>query len=157
MQQESLKGRYMRLLDELAEEFARIMEKEGYWLKDYTLWATEFEAWSVEDMMYIVTNYKTLVNRYGDWNDTEEERLELLRNDINLWIDYNVDVANFGINYINLKSWLMGAPRMSQVDIDKLKEAQRKLDELVGEFRECYGRLRTESQPEHLYERLKKK
>lgn len=132
--------RYRQLLDEIAEKFALLMEKQGYWMSDYSLWCTEWEAWSPEDMLYILEKYGHL----------KGEPLEALRDDVEAWLEYNVDVAQFHIQYINLKSWLMGAPRMSKEHIDRLHALRNELDTLCKQHQAEFGKLNTSSQPEHL-------
>lgn len=142
--------KYKQLLDELTKEFSSLTDKRGEWMGDYSLWVTEYEAWSPSDMLYIVDNFKKLVDTYGDWNDTEDERRDMLLADIERWIDYNVSVAEFGIQYINLKSWLMGCPRMSDEQINKLRSLKMDLNSEVEKCKEEFGAQNNSSQPEHL-------
>lgn len=44
------------------------------------------------------------------------------------WYDYNVEASMLGLGEINLKSWLMGAPRISQDRIDEIKEARKRFE-----------------------------
>lgn len=157
MEQHSLKSAYNSLLWQISEEFSRITDKQGEWTSDYELWVTEYEAWLPTDMLYIVDKHVSLAERYGDENSTFEERLELLNEDIDNWIDYNVDVATFGISYINLKSWLLGAPRLSEERLAHLKMLKRELDSESAMYMDEFGKLRTSPQPKHLEELKHKK
>ena len=47
------------------------------------------------------------------------------------WYDYNVETGMLGLGEINLKSWLMGAPRISQERIDAIKEARKRFEDIV--------------------------
>lgn len=145
----TLREKYIETAKEYEKKFAEITDKQGYWDNDYDLWITEYEAWSYSDMRYIVDNYKTLINRYNPLFN-EYERTNFLRTDIEKWIDYNVDVATFGIQYINLKSWLAGAPRVSAERLEQLKKLKQELDETCQQEQSVYGKLYDGSQPEHL-------
>ncbi|MCR4847377.1 MAG: hypothetical protein K5920_00800 [Bacteroidales bacterium] len=48
------------------------------------------------------------------------------------WYDYCAEALPLGLNGINLKSWLAGAPRSSKETIEKIKEIRRELDELIN-------------------------
>lgn len=133
--------KYKEVLEELSKEFTRITEKEGWWSDDYSLWVTEFEAWSVEDMMHVVSNEDKLVEKFG---------LEGLRDTIEEWISYNIDVTELGINYINLKSWLMGCPRVSQEVINGIRERLHALNVAIRDCKDRYGELDYNPQPKHL-------
>ena len=151
----TIKEKYKQVLDELAERFSNITGKQGEWTSDYTIWVTEFEGWTTEDMLYIVSEYPKLISRYNPPvkdGFVEVMKLEMLRDDIEAWIDYNVEVASLGINYINLKSWLAGCPRLSQAEIDDIKERKRKLNDLLNGCIDIFGKLDTDPQPKHLRE-----
>ena len=45
------------------------------------------------------------------------------------WIDYNVDAHEFHFNYINLKSWHKGCPRVSADVFERLRQMKSNLDE----------------------------
>lgn len=137
--------RYRQILDEAATMFSELMEKQGEWSSDYTLWFTEYEAWQPSDMLYILEHYKHLYQ-----SRTSAGALVRLQEEVQAWLEYNVAVADFGIQYINLKSWLLGAPRMSQERIDHLRELRDNLNNTVEEYQAEYGKLNTSSQPEHL-------
>lgn len=140
---------YAKALYNVAEEFGKLMEKEGYWSGDMTLWITEYEAWTVEDMVYILRNADKFVKEIYN-------SMEALRDDVEAWIDYNVDVADLGIAYINLRSWMIGCPRMSKEEIDKIREIKKQLGEIIGDMETKYGERDDNPQPKHL-RTLKKK
>lgn len=146
----TLKEEYRKVLDKLAEEFERLTEKQGYWSADYTLWHTEYEAWLPDDMLFIVSEYDKLMMNCGDSKTSAERRKELFLAYIEKWIDYNVAVAEFGIQYINLKSWFMGVPRMSDNEINKLRALKKDLYDEIEEQKKAYGEQRNSSQPQHL-------
>ena len=146
---------YHQQLDNLSREFGTLLHKTGYWGSDYDLWITEYEAWSVDDMIYIVTNFDSLQSRYE--YDKRADREAALRRDIWDWIEYNVDVSQFGIKYINLRSWLAGCPRMSKEQRERLRELRDELDNTIEGLQEEYGRQDVSGQPEHLKEQITNK
>lgn len=72
-----------------------------------------------------------------------EDMVLMLRNDIPWsafieWWDYNTDAHYLGINSINLRSWVMGAPRLSKEQIEGLKEKKQELQDLVDKYNEKF-------------------
>ena len=55
------------------------------------------------------------------------------------WYDYNCEGGMLGLNTINLKSWLMGAPRVSKEAIAEIKARRRELEELISKENENKG------------------
>lgn len=55
------------------------------------------------------------------------------------WYDYNLEGGMLGLNQINLKSWLMGAPRASKKDIANIKAKRKELEELIQQQNEKNG------------------
>lgn len=45
------------------------------------------------------------------------------------WLDYNVAAREFNFNYINLKSWHKGCPRVSEEVLDRLRRMKSNLTE----------------------------
>lgn len=54
------------------------------------------------------------------------------------WWDYNIDANYLGIRFVNLVSWLKGAPRLSREQLDNLKEKRQELDKLIEDANEKY-------------------
>lgn len=131
---------YRKACEAISERFAEITEKSGEWMTDYSLWVTEYEAWDITDMCLILEKAENL----------SALDLEHLLADVEEWIDYNVAVGMFNIQYINLRSWLMGCPRMSREDIEELHKRQMELSELIEKAQEEFGERKGTSQPEHL-------
>lgn len=52
------------------------------------------------------------------------------------WYDYNVETSMLGLGEINLKSWLMGAPRISQDRIEEIKQARKRFEDLVEQTKQ---------------------
>lgn len=50
--------------------------------------------------------------------------------------DYNLEGCMLGLNQINLKSWLMGAPRASNEKIAEIKAMHKELEELIAKENE---------------------
>lgn len=55
------------------------------------------------------------------------------------WYDYNCEGGMLGLSQINLKSWLMGAPRASKEDIAEIKARRKVLEEMIEEQNKRYG------------------
>lgn len=132
---------YRKICDEIADKFAEITEKDGYWMSDYCLWVTEFEAWTVNDMLLVMERYSM--------REDEDGKAALLE-DVEQWIQYNVEVNELGIAYINLGSWLLGAPRMTWEEIDSIKTQRKELEMLLGAYQIKFGKADNSSQPMHL-------
>lgn len=49
------------------------------------------------------------------------------------WYDYNIEVGILSLPTINLKSWLMGAPRISEFRIAEIKTKRCELENLIEE------------------------
>lgn len=139
--------KYHDTLDDLGRVFSRIVERNGEWSDDYTLWLTDFEAWVVEDMAYIVENYECC---FDSSDESKTNELHRLRDELNKWIYYNIDVANIGIKYINLRAWLMGCPRMNKVDIQRLYDLKKAYEDAERKAVAEFGKIDTNQQPEHL-------
>lgn len=54
------------------------------------------------------------------------------------WWDYNLDAHFLGLNSINLRSWLMGAPRLTDEQINGLKEKRKELQDLVDKYKKDF-------------------
>lgn len=52
------------------------------------------------------------------------------------WYDYNTECSILGLSTVNLKSWLMGAPRISQDRIDEIKQARKRFEDLVEQTKQ---------------------
>ena len=55
------------------------------------------------------------------------------------WYDYTTEVSILGLTTINLKSWLMGAPRVNQMRIEEIKAKRKELEELIEETKKENG------------------
>lgn len=72
-----------------------------------------------------------------------EDIVLMLKNDVSwsdfleCW-DYNMDASYLGLNSINLRSWIMGAPRLSKEQIDGLKGKRKELEDLVKKYKERF-------------------
>jgi hypothetical protein len=58
------------------------------------------------------------------------------------WYDYNCEGGMLGLNQINLKSWLMGAPRADKETIAEIKARRKELEELIKNQNEKNGGLK---------------
>lgn len=54
------------------------------------------------------------------------------------WYDYYMEVANLSLPLMNYRSWLKGAPKVSQETIDKVKGLMSDIESLQEEARNIY-------------------
>lgn len=125
---ETLKSRYIKLCEEYSAKFASITDKQGEWSSGYDIWFTEFEAYSLDEVRYVVDNELELKSRFGDIGTELED-----------WVEYNIFAHEFKVAYINLKSWFNYAPRMSYSQQCKLRELKRALEIEQEKIVEQYG------------------
>lgn len=69
-----------------------------------------------------------------------QEIVYVVENDISYdeciaWQDYNAMASEFNFNHINLKSWHIGAPRVSQETFDRLRKMKKEIEDLCEETR----------------------
>ena len=81
----------------------------------------------VGDYFFGFDDIKRCVDENVKWEDLIE------------WYDYTTEVSILGLTTINLKSWLMGAPRVNQMRIEEIKAKRKELDELIEEINENGG------------------
>ena len=81
----------------------------------------------VGDYFFSFYDIKRCVDENVKWEDLIE------------WYDYTTEVSILGLTTINLKSWLMGAPRVNQMRIEEIKAKRKELDELIEEINENGG------------------
>ena len=81
----------------------------------------------VGDYFFSFYDIKRCVDENVKWEDLIE------------WYDYTTEVSILGLTTINLKSWLMGAPRVNQTRIKEIKAKRKELDELIEETRKENG------------------
>ena len=81
----------------------------------------------VGDYFFGFDDIKRCVDEDVKWEDLIE------------WYDYNCEGGMLGLNQINLKSWLMGAPRVNQMRIEEIKAKRKELEELIEETKKENG------------------
>ena len=81
----------------------------------------------VGDYFFGFDDIKRCVDEDVKWQDLIE------------WYDYNIEVSILGLTTINLKSWLMGAPRVNQMRIKEIKAKRKELEELIEETKKENG------------------
>ena len=81
----------------------------------------------VGDYFFGFDDIKRCVDEDVKWEDLIE------------WYDYNTEVSILGLTTINLKSWLMGAPRVNQMRIEEIKAKRKELEELIEETKKENG------------------
>lgn len=133
-----LKQEYENIAKRYAEKFAEITDKQGEWSSDFSIWFTEYEAYSIEEVRYIVDNFTD-----------KEETWEKVREELSEWVDYLCDCNEFSIQYINLPSWFAGAPRMSKKTREKLHKQKAALMSLIDEQQKEFGKIKNEGIPQH--------
>ena len=81
----------------------------------------------VGDYFFGFYDIKRCVDENVKWEDLIE------------WYDYTTEVSILGLTTINLKSWLMGAPRVNQMRIEEIKAKRKELEELIEETKKENG------------------
>ena len=82
---------------------------------------------SIADYFFNFGDIRLCVDEDVEWKDIIE------------WYDYNCEGGQLGLNQINLKSWLMGAPRASKETIEGIKARRKELEELIKQQNEKNG------------------
>lgn len=104
-------------------------------LKMYDL-SCDHEPWAaneigtiaeVGDYFFSFYDIKRCVDENVKWEDLIE------------WYDYTTEVSILGLTTINLKSWLMGAPRASKEEIERIKSLRNEIDDIVKSANEKNG------------------
>ena len=81
----------------------------------------------VGDYFFGFDDIKRCVDEDVKWEDLIE------------WYDYTMEAVPLGFNNINLKSWLMGAPRASKEEIERIKSLRNEIDDIVKNANEKSG------------------
>ena len=81
----------------------------------------------IGDYFFSFYDIKRCVDENVKWEDLIE------------WYDYTTEVSILGLTTINLKSWLMGAPRVNQMRIEEIKAKRKELEELIEETKKENG------------------
>ena len=81
----------------------------------------------IGDYFFDFQDIKRCVDEDVKWEDLIE------------WYDYTTEVSILGLTTINLKSWLMGAPRVNQMRIEEIKAKRKELEELIEETKKENG------------------
>lgn len=130
MSQLTLKQQYEAICHKYEYRFRKLTDKQGEWTADYSVWITEDEAYSFDEVRYVVDHATELTTKYKN-----------LSKELYKWVEYNIFAYEYKINYINLKSWLSGAPRMSEEDMLKIKNLRAKMEKEANDLVEKYGEL----------------
>ena len=81
----------------------------------------------IGDYFFDFQDIKRCVDEDVKWEDLIE------------WYDYTMEAVPLGFNNINLKSWLMGAPRASKEEIERIKSLRNEIDDIVKSANEKNG------------------
>ena len=81
----------------------------------------------VSDYYFGFDDIRRCVDENVEWQDLIE------------WYDYNCEGGMLGLNTINLKSWLMGAPRAGKEAIAEIKARRKELEGLIKQQNEKNG------------------
>lgn len=130
MAQLTLKQQYEAICHQYEFRFRKLTDKQGEWTADYSVWITEDEAYSFDEVRFVVDHATELTTKYKNLSE------ELYK-----WVEYNIFAYEYKINCINLKSWLSGAPRMSEEDMQKIKNLRAKMQKEADDLVEKYGEL----------------
>ena len=81
----------------------------------------------VGDYFFGFDDIKRCVDEDVKWKDLIE------------WYDYTTEAVPLGFNNINLTSWLMGAPRATKEEIERIKSLRNEIDDIVKNANEKSG------------------
>ena len=81
----------------------------------------------IGDYFFDFQDIKRCVDEDVKWQDLIE------------WYDYNLEGGMLGLNAINLKSWLIGAPRVNQMRIEEIKAKRKEFEDLIEETKKENG------------------
>ena len=81
----------------------------------------------VGDYFFGFDDIKRCVDEDVKWQDLIE------------WYDYTTEVSILGLTTINLKSWLMGAPRALKDEIERIKSLRNEIEDIVKSANEKNG------------------
>lgn len=126
----TLSDQYKNICEEYSKRFCACAGIQGEWSGDYTIFFTDYEAYTIDDMRYVVDNIDMLSKKYPS----------ALAEEIRNWVDYNVDVHELGCAYINLPSWLQGCPRISQHERQRLLDSKQAIKKACMELQREFGK-----------------
>lgn len=139
----TLQHRYATCMVEYSNKFCKIAGIDGEWNLDHSVFFCTDETrapYSSEEIRYIVDNRQDL-----------EERLRgraTIADKLDEWNDYVMDCIDLHIQYINLRSWMMGAPRISKTERERLRGLKDSLEKEIEQAQKEFGKLQTDI-PEH--------
>lgn len=120
MGRQALVNSYERSILDLVKEFVKVYFEDDTWVDvDVIDAAVGGEIDGVININDYYIGFKDMV--YCIKNEVPEK--EFFK-----WYDYNIEWGDFK-HYINLDSWMRGAPRRSSEELEKLKGLRHKLDE----------------------------
>lgn len=114
--------------DAYVKEFCRMYDfnyKDAYCIPQDKIGVGSLYA--IADYFFNFSDIRLCVDEDVKWKDIIE------------WYDYNCEGGMLGLNQINLKSWLMGAPRASKEDIAEIKARRQEFEELIKQQNEKNG------------------
>ena len=126
----TLSEQYKNICEEYSRRFCECADIQGEWVGDYTIFCTEYEAYTIDDMRYVVDNIDMLMRKYPF----------SLAEEICNWVEYNVDARKLGCAYINLPSWLQGCPRISSNERQRLLDSMNAIDKACMELQMEFGK-----------------
>ena len=126
----TLSEQYKKLCEEYSKRFCECADIQGEWAGNYTIFITEYEAYTIDDMRYVVDNIDMLNKKYPF----------TLSQEIRNWVDYNVDAHELGCAYINLPSWLQGCPRISSYERQRLLDSKEAIKKACEELQREFGK-----------------
>lgn len=84
-------------------------------------------VYAIADYYFDFVDIRLCVDEDVEWKDLIE------------WYDYTLEAVPLGFNNINLKSWLMGAPRATKEEIERIKSLRNEIDDIVKNANEKNG------------------
>ena len=58
------------------------------------------------------------------------------------WYDYNTECSFFGINGCNYHSWLKGCPKLSENEIEEIRQYQKIVEDAKKQLDECVSKYK---------------
>ena len=99
-------------------------------------WDSYYGYWAADDCTGVYCYGEDYYISLSDLVYIVDNSIEL--NTFSEWYDYTVFCSEYGLNTPNLRSWVMGCPRMSKEEQDKLAAMRKELNELISDFKEKY-------------------
>lgn len=121
-----LKEKFEAVCNEYAECFQKRMEfTQSWWIKDEVGGLADFNecyTFSLEEMRYVI--------------DEGIERETVLE-----WFEYHLELSVYGVRCPSLQDWCKGASRISEEEMNSIRDSWRKAQEAKEELERLINEL----------------